>query len=475
MKEVVPAGYKSTQDGFDFANVANTMEIPVTKTWLMNGPIKPPDVTFNLVRSVNGTVVEPNPYRTHTLISGQTSFSFTGLPTHDNQDNPYTYEVEEVEIKGYDSKKGENNDFTNTSRVAALTIQKIVTGTSLTVGEFQFEIIFNDDPATLETFTLAHGQTKVYDELPYGMRYAVKEIQPEHHTIVYDGRETGTMQGEDITTVITNEYHGTGEFNVDIGLNPTKILTGRALADGEFGFELRMDGVVLQTVYNTLDGNIPFAPLAYTEADIDKSFTYTINEIIPAGADKEGGMTYDTMVLTFTVDVTDLGGGKLSAVLAAQPADTVFNNVYEADGTVDIETTVNPTKSLTGRALADGEFTFELRQGGTMLQRARNDAQGNVPFAPLVYTEADIGQTYAYTIVEIPGTEENMTYTDMALNFTVSVEDAGDGELNLTTVVPANVIFYNVYEAPDEPVPPVVPVPNFDLGVVTSNVADCLE
>ena len=110
-----------------------------------------------------------------------------------------------------------------------------------------------------------------------------------------------------------------------------------------------------------------------------------------------------------------------------------------------------------------------------MLQRVRNDAQGNVPFAPLVYTEADIGQTYAYTIVEIPGTEENMTYTDMALNFTVSVEDAGDGELDLTTVVPANVIFYNVLEEPDEPVPPVVPVPNFDLGVVTSNVADCLE
>ncbi|NLE20503.1 MAG: hypothetical protein GX623_06790, partial [Clostridiales bacterium] len=54
-------------------------------------------------------------------------------------------------------------------------------------------------------------------------------------------------------------------------------------------------------------------------------------------------------------------------------------------------------------------------------------------------------------------------------------EDAGDGELDLTTVVPANVIFYNVFEEPDEPVPPVVPVPNFDLGVVTSNVGDCLE
>ncbi|MGI6696550.1 MAG: DUF7507 domain-containing protein [Christensenellales bacterium] len=151
---------------------------------------------------------------------------------------------------------------------------------------------------------------------------------------------------------------------------------------------------------------------------------------------------------------------------------------------LDIETTINPTKSLTGRALRTGEFTFALRQGGETLQSITNDAEGNILFSPLVYTAEDIGQTYSYTIVEIPGTDANMTYSTTAINFTVSVKDAGDGVLSLTVNAPAAVIFFNIYTPPvppaPEPIPEPIPepapgVPNFDLGVVPSNVADCLE
>ncbi|NLB58050.1 MAG: hypothetical protein GX805_06215, partial [Gammaproteobacteria bacterium] len=174
----------------------------------------------------------------------------------------------------------------------------------------------------------------------------------------------------------------------------------------------------------------------------------------------------------FTVNVTDLGDGELAATLTATPADTVFNNTYEAVGTLDIETAINPTKSLTGRGMAAGEFTFQLRALDAVLETATNDAEGNILFAPLNYTQDDIGQTYTYSIVEIPGTEADMTYSEMVLTFTVAVEDAGDGVLSLTVTAPATVIFYNVLAAP---VPPPVPVPIFDLGVVNSNVADCLE
>ena len=148
---------------------------------------------------------------------------------------------------------------------------------------------------------------------------------------------------------------------------------------------------------------------------------------------------------------------------------------------LDIETTINPTKSLTGRALRTGEFTFALRQGGETLQSVTNDAEGNILFSPLVYTAEDIGQTYSYTIAEIPGTDANMTYSTTAINFTVSVKDAGDGVLSLTVNAPAAVIFFNIYTPPaPEPIPEPIPEPapgvlNFDLGVVPSNVADCLE
>jgi pilin isopeptide linkage protein len=151
-------------------------------------------------------------------------------------------------------------------------------------------------------------------------------------------------------------------------------------------------------------------------------------------------------------------------------------NTYTATGELNIETTINPTKSLAGRALTAGEFTFELRQGGAVLQSAANDAEGNILFTPLVYTEEDIGQTYSYTIVEIAGIEADMAYSTMAIDFTVLVEDAGDGVLSLTVSAPADVTFFNIYTPPaPAPVPDPVPVPNFDLGAVSGNVADCLE
>jgi hypothetical protein len=150
-------------------------------------------------------------------------------------------------------------------------------------------------------------------------------------------------------------------------------------------------------------------------------------------------------------------------------------NTYETAGKLDIETVINPTKSLTGRALTADEFAFELRQGDTLLQSVTNDAEGNILFSSLGYTQEDIGQTYSYTIVEVPAMEANMTYSEMAIDFTVLVEDAGDGVLSLTVNAPTDVIFFNVYTAPaPEPIP-APPVLNFDLGVVPSNVADCLE
>ncbi|NLG05971.1 MAG: Cna B-type domain-containing protein, partial [Clostridia bacterium] len=164
---------------------------------------------------------------------------------------------------------------------------------------------------------------------------------------------------------VTNTYTATGSFDIDLTLNPTKELAGRALKVNEFEFELTQVGsaeVFIQTVKNEQNGNIPFSALNYTQADIGKSFEYVIRELVPASP--ETGMSYDTMVLAFTVVVSDLGSGKLSAVLETTPEDTVFNNSYTATGSFDIDLTLNPTKELAGRALKVNEFEFELTQVG---------------------------------------------------------------------------------------------------------------
>ncbi len=168
--------------------------------------------------------------------------------------------------------------------------------------------------------------------------------------------------------------------------------------------------------------------------------------------------------------MTDEGGGVLAAT-ATKPADTEFNNVYTATGALDIELVINPTKTLTGRDLTAGEFTFILRQGAQDLQTVTNDAQGNILFQPLVYTEADIGQTYSYSITEAAGEAADVTYSDLNLLFTVSVADAGNGALSLTTTVTGGAIFINTYTPEPEP----VPQPRFDYGTVGISVSDLFE
>ena len=138
-----------------------------------------------------------------------------------------------------------------------------------------------------------------------------------------------------------------------------------------------------------------------------QTYTYTITEVTGS----EDGMTYDSLVVTYTVEVTDAGGGVLT-VTPSIPEDTEFNNSYEASGSW----TPAVTKVLDagGRELAEGEFTFELKRGEEVLQTKKNAAGGSVTFDAIEYTQADIGKTYTYTITEVTGSEDGMTY-DLSL------------------------------------------------------------
>src|SRR5690606_7137614 len=74
----------------------------------------------------------------------------------------------------------------------------------------------------------------------------------------------------------------------------------------------------VETVRNELNGNIPFSKLSYTEANTGKNKADQHPREKPVS--RQLRVTYDPMVLAFTVVVTDLGGGKLSAVVKTQPA-----------------------------------------------------------------------------------------------------------------------------------------------------------
>ncbi len=357
-----------------------------------------------------------------------------------------------------------NNTYTASGELkSGAWASKVLTGRALTAGEFSFELKLKDNANVIQTKSNALDGSITFDAIPYTQAdigktytYTITEVKPypaeggmSYDTMVLEFDVTVEDAGNGkltvtpsypADTVFNNTYTASGELKS--GAWATKVLTGRALTAGEFSFELKLKGSsdVIQTKSNALDGSITFDAIPYTQADIGKTYTYTITEV----DDGEGGMTYDPMTLEFDVTVEDAGGGKLT-VTPSYPADTEFNNNYVATGSF----TPQVTKALSGRALKAGEFSFELKDSnGTVLQTDKqNAANGNVIFDAINYTQADIGKSYTYTINETvpsPG-EDGMAYDTGALTVTVTVTDAGNGVLSVTPAYPAGTEFSNVF------------------------------
>ncbi len=247
-------------------------------------------------------------------------------------------------------------------------------------------------------------------------------------------------------SVEPEESSPTGEGGIAI----TKNLTGRNLNEGEFTFELvDQSGATVATGKNDASGNVELGTVKFTKPG---RFTYIIRE----AKGSLGGVNYDAAEYKATAGVTDNGDGTLAvtwsfATAAGDPASAIeFNNTYTAAPTSVL---LGGTKVLDGRALAEGEFTFVLNDAdGNELQTVTNNAQGGFCFDQITY---DAAGTYEYTISEVKGDAEGVTYDDATIAVKVVVTDNGKGQLEVTeltydgkTELP---VFTNTYVKPVEP------------------------
>lgn len=247
-------------------------------------------------------------------------------------------------------------------------------------------------------------------------------------------------------SVEPEESSPTGEGGIAI----TKNLTGRNLNEGEFTFELvDQSGATVATGKNDASGNVELGTVKFTKPG---RFTYIIRE----AKGSLGGVNYDAAEYKATAGVTDNGDGTLAvtwsfATAAGGPASAIeFNNTYTAAPTSVL---LGGTKVLDGRALAEGEFTFVLNDAdGNELQTVTNNAQGGFCFDQITY---DAAGTYEYTISEVKGDAEGVTYDDATIAVKVVVTDNGKGQLEVTeltydgkTELP---VFTNTYVKPVEP------------------------
>ncbi|MBR5014749.1 MAG: hypothetical protein IKY16_09150, partial [Bacteroidales bacterium] len=242
------------------------------------------------------------------------------------------------------------------------------------------------------------------------------------------------------TLNFVNKYEAEGE----IVLEGTKTLVGRTLAAGEFSFELKDEaGNVVATATNDASGKIAFTKIAYTTKDIGKTYTYTATEV----AGSLAGVTYDGAPVTVEVTITDNGDGTLTAGKKAGTPEIAFTNTYAAEGAIILA----GTKSLSGRELAAGEFSFELYdEAGTLLQTATNDVNGAFAFEEIKYELADAGKTFTYKVKEAKGELGGVTYDEAVITVKVEVTDIG-GKLSAVLTQDSQAIaFVNKYEAAGE-------------------------
>ena len=232
-----------------------------------------------------------------------------------------------------------------------------------------------------------------------------------------------------------------------------KALTGRALTDGEFSFELYEGATKLQTVTNK-NGKVTFAPIEYTE---EGEHTYTVKEV----AGNTPGITYDKTDKQVTVK----DGDNLKADVA-YPDNKTFSNTYTAPQPAKAK--ISASKILEGAELKNGEFNFQLLdETGKVLQTKQNAADGTVTFDDISYSSEDAGKTFHYTVKEvIPESKaKGMTYDEGSIDATVTVtKDDASNTLKASVAYGDKTSFTNkLVTTSIPPTPPTVDKPELKL------------
>lgn len=404
----------------------------------------------------------------------------------------YSKNVAEITVTVTPNKKGElsadvkvtwseagENEFKNvyaaepveSSVTDKIDVTKSLTGRDLAAGEFSFELleVVDKEDKPVETVKNDANGKVTFSAIKYteiGQHtYKLHEVKGDTGGIAYDetvytivttisdnskGQLVATHEvkgAEDpksiefknayTTNAVETSLAGKKNLQVPDGLAPADI-TGKFTftVTGEEGAPMPVNA----SVHNGADGKVDFGKITFTLDGLNKAlgekpekrehtFTYTVTE-----SGEVAGVTNDakpSREVSFTV--TDDGKGNLR--VSRKPdgnAAFTFTNTYNVTpDKFSVTDQITATKSLTGRTLAAGEFSFELVEGDKVVARGTNAADGTITMDKVTY---DKPGKHTYTLREVNGgtTSKGITYSGAKFTIETTITDNGDGTLSAT-------------------------------------------
>lgn len=362
-----------------------------------------------------------------------------------------------------------------TSVTDQITANKVLIGRDLKEGEFSFELVegnkvvatgINDAEGNITMsavkYTEAGEHTYTLREvnggtISKGITYGDAKYTIE--TTITD-KGDGTLKAEHVlkdakTATFKNTYSVT-PTDADLDFDLSKAIDGREWTDGdEFSFTITApDGAPLPdpatvtvSKHDAKDGiaAIKFGKIRYTAAG---TYKYEIRE----NAGNTVGMTYDSHVATAEVTVTENGDGNLTANVTKKENGR-FTNKYRTELNYTAAGGLWLSKYLDGRPMTEGQFTFTVTPADDASARALGLLPGANSFKSpaaaeatvglidilagheVIFTQADAGKTFTYTVAEKNDGQPGYTYDDAVRTVTIAIADDTAGTLTATTTV----------------------------------------
>lgn len=362
-----------------------------------------------------------------------------------------------------------------TSVTEQITATKVLDGRDLKDGEFSFELVEGDKVVATGTndaegnitmsavkYTEAGEHTYTLREVNGGTTSKGITYSDTKYTIETtitdngDGTLSATHELKSATPATFKNTYSVTPLDAELDFDLSKVISGREWTDGdEFSFTITApDGAPLPdpatvavSKHDAKDGiaAIKFGKIRYTATG---TYKYEIRE----NAGSTVGMTYDAHVATAEVTVTENGDGSLTANVTKKENGR-FTNTYRTELNYTAAGGLWLSKYLDGRPMTEGQFTFTVTPADDASARALGLLPGANSFKSpaaaeatvglidilagheVIFTQADAGKTFTYTVAEKNDGQPGYTYDDAVRTVTIAIADDTAGTLTATTTV----------------------------------------